>query len=77
MPKTKTDARKRQDAKPAAASQVPEWLDTPDDGYELGWWPQNADSLQSVTLTRAEYIALKLHLAKMRGFEVPSEAQHA
>jgi hypothetical protein len=33
--------------------------------------------LQEVELTRDEFIALKQHLATMRGYTVPQEATHA
>ena len=67
-------------AKPVAAEQKPpDWLETGIDGYELSWWPceTGCPQLQSIELTRQEFIALKHHLAKMRGYAVPMEATNA
>lgn len=35
------------------------------------------DSLERIDLSRDEYIALKRHLAEMRGYVVPTEAARA
>jgi len=75
MPKQTKPAAKP----PADAQKPPDWLDSGTDGYELSWWPcQNScPQLQGIELTRAEFIALKQHLAKLRGYAVPQEAAHA
>jgi hypothetical protein len=52
------------------AMEVPDWVtETPElySGYALTMEDEST-WLQDVPLTRAEYIALKAHLAKMRGY---------
>ena len=56
---------------------APEWVtETPQDlDYKLEVWDENT-TLQEVALTRSEYVALKEHIAKMRGLAV-LEVAHA
>jgi hypothetical protein len=66
-------------AKPAAVPQesVPdapqEWLvSTPvENTYELEMFGDDGQSVQTISMTRDEYISLKLHLAKLRGLTIP------
>jgi hypothetical protein len=64
-----TTSAKRGSRKPSGAqtpAAVPDWArNTPDVEYWMEAWLEQ--SLQEVPLTREEYIALKRHLAKMRG----------
>ena len=54
--------------------ELPEWLEeTPEYTYQMDAWNSNT-TVQEIELTRDEYIALKQHLAKMRGISVPEEA---
>lgn len=48
---------------------VPEWANEtpPDHSYSLDMYQNSDVSIQSVELTRQEYIKLKVHLAEMRG----------
>ena len=75
MPKTKRAPRKT--SKAPAAAEVPEWV-TKTMGemtYGLEIMCGCGDcNTEAVDLTREEYIALKLHLAKMRGIAIPEEA---
>lgn len=49
----------------------PEWLATPDDiEYELLMSDSGGETVQQIDITRAEYIALKRHLAELRGLHV-------
>lgn len=59
----------------SAASQIPDWVDeTPDERtYELLTWEGEegaASAIQQVALTHLEYIALKKHLAALRGYRI-------
>jgi hypothetical protein len=72
--------------KPAVqAAEVPEWInETPDaPTYRLvmtDWASPMNDDVQEIELTRAEFIALKERLAKLRGYaetEDDSEAEEA
>jgi hypothetical protein len=55
--------------KPETAA-VPDWLtDTPPVDYSLEMYV--GESQQTISLTREEFIALKLHLAAMRGYAIP------
>lgn len=67
MPKIERAPKK---AKKAPAEEVPEWATTtPEEiDYYLEMYDPNDEALQHVDLTRDEFIALKEHLAKMRGF---------
>ena len=63
-------------AAPAPAER-PEWIDeTPrqNETYVLDM-VVDATAYQDVELTRAEFIALKHHLARMRSFEVEDEEE--
>jgi hypothetical protein len=58
---------------------APEWLDhTPEamDEYMLAMWV-NSTTEQRIEVTREEFIALKAHLAALRGITVESEAKAA
>ena len=59
--------------KPATkAADVPEWVtETPEETeFRLEVWDPGT-ALQIVELSRVEYVALKAHLAKLRGISVP------
>jgi hypothetical protein len=51
----------------------PEWVEkTPDEcTYNLTMFETRGGEIQNIDVTRDEYIALKRHLATMRGFDVP------
>ena len=55
---------------------LPEWLgenEMPNEhGYTLMMMMNNDRSCENVEMSRAEYLALKRHLARMRGFNVPA-----
>ena len=53
----------------ASNSVVPEWVNEtpPDHSYSLDMYQNSDVSIQSVELTREEFITLKVHLAEMRG----------
>ena len=73
MPKTK----KRKPAAPAA-EPAPDWVTkTPDEiEYELLMTDSRGEEAEQISLTRGEYISLKLHLAtEMRGYK--AEEAHA
>jgi hypothetical protein len=57
----------------SAPTERPEWLDTPSDYlYILMMSDGDAQTPQEINdITREEFIALKVHLAKMRGYDVP------
>jgi hypothetical protein len=57
MPTTETETTPAQ----------PDWLETPDLEYQLQMWDVEGDSAQGIDLCREEFIALKDHLARMRG----------
>jgi hypothetical protein len=61
----------------AEGPELPDWItETPDDNtYNLEMWDEN-ETIQSIDLTRVEYLTLKRHLAEMRGFVMP-EVVHA
>ena len=67
-------------SKPEPA-ELPDWLtSTPMElEYSLAVKHPNHDfdeaEVQEVRITRAEYIALKLHLAQLRGIEVGAETE--
>ena len=47
----------------------PDWLETPDEAaYAMGMLDHEGGTVQDVEMSRDEYIALKEHLAKLRGF---------
>jgi hypothetical protein len=52
--------------------EIPDWVEnTPDDTvYELIMWNPEGDSAQQLEMSREEYIALKAHLAAMRGYKI-------
>ncbi len=52
-----------------APPEIPDWVTaTPDETeYQLGVRQPDAEMEQLITVTRDEYLALKAHLAKMRG----------
>jgi hypothetical protein len=52
--------------------ETPAWVtETPEETYTLVLLDHDGNNAQDVTLTRAEYIALKRHLAGLRGLPVP------
>jgi hypothetical protein len=52
---------------------APEWVTrTPEPGYNLTMFGADDDAAQDIDLTRDEYEALKLHLAKIRGYKLPA-----
>ena len=59
-------AETKPEAPPAA---VPDWVtETPAEAvYSLEMWDSDSTAVEDIYLTRAEYIALKQHLATMRG----------
>lgn len=59
-----------------AAPEKPDWVnETPDETtYDLTMYGDHGGSIQEIDLARAEYIALKAHLAKLRGYTVPEDA---
>jgi len=59
--------------RPASQIEIPEWVtETPAEmTYDLEVFDASGGSIEEVGMTRAEYIALKRTLAKMRGFDVP------
>ena len=71
---------KKRGKKTPAAEPAPEWLaETPEIEYSLeatDFEAAHDQQLQKVLVTRVEYIALKDHLAKMRGYAV-TEVAHA
>lgn len=68
----KTDAKQT----PAA---IPEWATTtpPDHQYLLEMFESSDQSVEEVDLTRDEYIALKAHLAALRGYGVSANVAEA
>lgn len=59
--------------------EIPAWVnDTPPDhSYSLTMFQNSDSSIQDIELTREEYIALKEHLAAMRGYVKPDETAAA
>ena len=55
-------------------SVVAEWANEtpPDHSYSLDMYENSDVSIQSVELTREEFIKLKAHLAEMRGLARPA-----
>src|ERR1017187_1046518 len=60
---------KKTEPKPEPPPAVPEWVnETPAEAvYSLEMWDSDSTAVEDIYLTRAEYIALKQHLATMRG----------
>jgi hypothetical protein len=55
---------------PTEAAQKPDWLETPDETeYDLVMSGEAGSSVQTVNLSREEYIALKEYLCKLRGLK--------
>jgi hypothetical protein len=72
-----TEAARLLGINPAAAAQnletPPKWVNetpTMHHGYTLEMWNEYDGAMQSLEISREEYIALKEHLAHLRGFEV-------
>ncbi len=62
------------------APELPDWLtDTPGVFYQLEMSTEANGGVQTIDMSREEFRALKQHLAKLRGIEVPAdvEAPHA
>jgi hypothetical protein len=80
MSTKKTTARKRAAVTtiqpPAEPNPLPDWLtETPYEcEYSLLMYGPDQNE-QEVHMARAEYIALKQHLAEMRGYKVPDAAK--
>ncbi len=68
--------KKRTAAATAPAEALPDWaIKTPEEiSYDLEMYDPWTGTVDGVTLTRDEYIALKQHLAKMRGIVIPKAA---
>lgn len=51
----------------------PDWVDeTPEEPtYDLSMWDPGGSEEQSIPITRKEFIALKQHLAELRGYVRP------
>ena len=70
------------DGRPAAAAaptwpEFPDWVDfQPLADFRLVAW-ESDESTVEVLLTSEEYVILKDHLARLRGYVVPGEAAHA
>ena len=73
-PKTTSAAK----ASPAA-SELPDWLTAPDPEsmYQLSFRSEQCDLEPLIELTRSEFIALRHHLAELRGHKVPAEVANA
>jgi len=58
-------------------TEIPEWVDkTPDPPeYDLVMWDAGGSSEENIEVTREEYIALKAHLAGMRGYRIGTAAE--
>ncbi len=73
MPAKKTTPRKPK----AKAQNLPGWIETPQPAeYRLTMIADDEDSdpYQTIDLSRDEYLALKQHLAKLRGLKVSRAA---
>jgi hypothetical protein len=81
QPKPETTPAAAPVSVPQPAPEVPDWAnDTPYETlYTIEMWQQ--EIVETIDLTRAEYIALKQHLATMRGLspsrEIPQIAEPA
>jgi len=53
-------------------AEIPAWVTQthPEHTYHLAMFQSNDDNVESIDMTRDEYIALKAHLAAMRGYTV-------
>ena len=61
-------------------TELPDWIDeTPEEcSYELTMFEGIGGQVQQIDITRDEYLHLKKHLAKMRGYRTPRRHnQHA
>jgi hypothetical protein len=58
---------------PTPAAPAPEWVtETPAPcDYQLIMWASDGDCVEEVDCSREEYEALKLALARMRGYKLP------
>jgi hypothetical protein len=77
MPKTKRVSKEKRAKTAPAAEPVPKWVtETPDElDYYLEMYEPTSEALEHIDVTRDEYITLKTHLAKLRGYVV--EVAHA
>jgi hypothetical protein len=60
--------------------ETPDWVtDTPPDhSYSIDMYENSDATIQNIEITRTEFLALKEHLARMRGYEVQKPvAEHA
>jgi hypothetical protein len=74
VPKHQTKKTAPRTAAKDTKPNFPDWRKTSGDGYELCWWPEAAGrELETIELSRTEYVQLKHHLARMRGYDVTVE----
>ena len=62
---------------PEVEPEVPDWVNMtwPDHIYEMTVYESGDGSSEDISLTRAEYISLKHHLAGMRGYKVGEQTE--
>ena len=71
------DKTKRKLHNVKAPAAAPDWFATPEShNYQLLMF-EDGSTIDGVEITRAEYIALKRELARMRGHNLPKEANAA
>jgi hypothetical protein len=76
--KPKPDVVHQEHVEPAETfCKLPEWVDyNPLADFRLTAWESDESTVDAV-LTSEEYVILRDHLARLRGFTVPAEAAHA
>ena len=59
--------------------ELPDWLTAtdPESMYQLSFRGEDCDVDPLIQLTRSEFIALRHHLAELRGYIMPKEDAHA
>jgi len=59
-----------------APKPLPDWATTTpcEQEYELSMWDSD-EAVQNIHMSRDEYLALKAHLANLRGYEVPAKIE--
>jgi hypothetical protein len=74
QPRVAARPKSKQPTAPPAA-ELPEWVtDTPRElEYGLEVFAYGDGCIQSIDMTRAEYLTLKATLAKLRGYEVAGQ----
>jgi hypothetical protein len=62
-------------AEPQAAPELPEWLQgtSAETTYELTVFDEAGGSVEIVNMNRAEYLALKVRLAELRGISLTQD----